>query len=184
MSERNTPPTPRGRGLGWPIAMGLVLAITVGVNLLVYRLAAGDPSVAVEPDYYDKAVHWDDELAQRRHNAALGWRSTVTLSPTADGGGELRVRLTDSAGAPIHGAAVSAEAFPVARASQVARLDLAAAPADAEGGYTAPLAIIRRGRWEVRLAVTHGGERFTATQQVELPQSDRPPADTLVELSR
>lgn len=171
-------PLPRGRGLGWPIAMTLVLATTVGVNLFVYRIAASDPSVAVEPDYYNKAVHWDDELAQRRLNRELGWRSAITLSAGngMGGAGELSVRLTDSTGAPLEGATVSAQAFPVARANQVAALELVASAGDADDGsqgiYAAPLAVTRRGRWEVRLAVTHDGDRFTSTQQVELPFDD------------
>jgi len=178
MNRRDVGTTNRGRGLGWPIAMSLVLATTVGVNLFVYRLAASDPSMAVEPDYYNKAVHWDDELAQRRHNTLLGWQSAITLSMSGAEGGELRVRLTDSTGAPVEGAAVSAEAFPVARANQVAKVELVANAEGGQGDYAAPLPITRGGRWEVRLAVTRDDDRFTSTQQVELPLADSRPTST------
>lgn len=160
------------RGLGWPIGMAVILAITVSANLYVYHLANDDPSFAVEPDYYQKAVHWDDELAQRRHNAELGWRATTALTAAADGGAELRVRLTDSAGAPLAGATVRVEAFAIDRASQVATLTLAAdtgsdAGSDAGGAYAARLSVARRGRWELRLEAVRGAERFTSVERVE-----------------
>lgn len=164
------PDRPPSRALGWPIAMTAILAFTVVVNLFVFRLAASDPSFSVEPSYYQKAVHWDDELAQRRHNLDLGWQATTQLIASNDGATRLRVRLTDAAGIPLDGADVRLEAFAINRASQVARLALPAAE-DAVGGvYTAVLPAGGSGRWELKLDVTHGNERFTSVSRVERPR--------------
>jgi nitrogen fixation protein FixH len=167
------------RGLAWPIGLAVILAISVGANMFVFHLANDDPSFAVEPDYYRKAVQWDDELAQRRRNAELGWRAAATLAAAREGaaGGdaatELRVRLTDSAGAPLDGAAVSVEALAIDRASQVATFTLAAASDPAGGVYSAMLPAARAGRWELRLVATRGGERFTAVERLERAAVER-----------
>ncbi len=166
----NTPDRPRSRGLGWPIAMASILAFTVVVNLFVFRLAASDPSFSVEPSYYQKAVHWDDELAQRSHNAELGWQATTQLVALKDGVTRLSVRLTDAAGAPLDGADVRLEAFAISRASQVARLALSAADDPSGGVYSAILPDGESGRWELKLNVTHDSERFTSVSRVERPK--------------
>lgn len=157
----------RPSGRGWPIAMGSILALTVAVNLYVFRLASSDPSFSVEPSYYQKAVNWDDELAQRRHNAALGWVATAELVDSGDGATAVRVRLTDSAGAPLGGADVQLEAFAISRASQVVSLQLPAASDTSGGVYAAPLPSGVPGRWELRLDVGLGDERFTSVSRVE-----------------
>jgi len=158
---------PRSRGRGWPIAMSLILATTVAVNMFVFRLASSDPSFAVEPSYYQKAVHWDDELAQRRHNAELGWLATTELVASDDGVTRLRVRLTDAEGVPLNGADVQLEAFAISRASQVATLRLLAADDPAGGVYSAILPVGEPGRWELKLDVEHNNERFTSVSRVE-----------------
>lgn len=157
----------RGRGLGWPIGMSVILAGTVALNLYVMHLARSDASFAVEPDYYRKAVHWDDELAQRRRNAALGWRLSPSLARDADDATRLRLRLTDAAGRPLDGVAVEVEAFAIARAAQVQRVTLASAGGDAAGAYDGRLDMRQPGQWELRVVATRGGERFTAVQRVE-----------------
>ena len=43
---------------------------------MVY-VATSDGSFAVEPDYYQKALHWDDARSAAAENAGLGW--TVEL---------------------------------------------------------------------------------------------------------
>jgi len=164
------PDRPRSRGLGWPIAMSAILGFTVVVNLFVFRLAASDPSFSVEPSYYQKAVHWDDELAQRRHNADLGWQATTQLVASNDGLSRLRVRLTDSAGVPLDGAQVRLQAFAINRASQVTSLALSASDDPSGGVYSAVMPDGGSGRWELKLDVIRESERFTSVSRVERPK--------------
>ena len=89
------------RGTRWPVAVGLILGSCVAANVWILRIANADPSFAVEADYYQNALRWDDELAQRERNRALGWEITPTLSSISpDSGAELRVSLRDRTAAP------------------------------------------------------------------------------------
>ncbi|HVX41727.1 MAG TPA: FixH family protein [Gemmatimonadaceae bacterium] len=152
------------RGLGWPIAVTLILAITVGVNIWVAVIADDDPSFAIEPNYYAKAIAWDSTMAQARENARLGWRLVPQLGAfTRDTGAPLHVSLLDSTGAPIHGAVVKVYALYNARAATIYEATLA--PRDS--AYEARIPVEHIGEWELRFEVTHGGQRFTSTSRVE-----------------
>lgn len=159
------PPTSRGRA--WIAAVVFILGGTVALNGWVLRLANADPSFAVEPDYYRRALRWDDELAQRERNAALGWTLEPNVGGTSAVGAELRVRLADSSGAALRGASVLVSAFPVARSSHVIAAALHEGTRDA-GGYSARVAIDRPGEWELRFEATRGADVFTAVRRVRV----------------
>ena len=150
--------------------MSLILGATVVGNLYVMHLARSDPSFAVEADYYARAVHWDDELAQRRRNEALGWQLAPSLARVAGDSTFLRVHLADAAGRPLGGAAVAVEAFAVARSARVERATLAEAPDEAPGAYAGRLRMAQPGLWELRVVATRDGARFTAVRRVEAPR--------------
>ena len=151
----------------WPLGIIAVLGITVGGNLAVYYVANDDPSLAIEKDYYRKAVNWDSTMAQARVNEALGWRLTPSLSAfTPARGADLRVRLTDSTGTPIVGATVRVSAFFNARANDIVDTTLTAIAGENDG-YEGRLLVNHSGVWELRFEVTRGRSRFTATSRVE-----------------
>ena len=155
------------RGTRWPVAVGTILGLTVAANMWLIRVASADPSFAVEENYYERGIRWDEELAQRAHNRALGWKLAATMSAAEPGKGTLlRIALTDSSVAPINGASVSVKAMHVARASEAVDLTLASA---APGEYEARIPSTRAGLWELRIDVHRGTERFTATERVDLP---------------
>jgi nitrogen fixation protein FixH len=153
------------RGAWWPIAITTVLATTVAANLWVMRIANDDPSFAIEPDYYKKAIAWDSTLAQARENVLLGWRLSPELGiVAATGKTRISATLTDSLGTPISGAVVKVAALPVARANEVHEVTLAAAGA---GEYAAQLDARRQGQWELRFDVRAGSTHFTEVARVE-----------------
>src|SRR5512139_3865953 len=146
------------RGTAWPIAVAGILGLTVGANIWLIRVATSDPSFAVEENYYQRGVHWDDELAQRARNAALGWTLNASVSPIESGrGADLRVALSDSVVAPISGASIVVRALHVARAGQPVEVTLAPG---APGEYEARVPIERAGLWELRIDVHRGADRF------------------------
>ncbi len=152
------------RGWGWPVAVVAILTATVGLNIWVYRVANDDPSFAVEPDYYQKAVDWDSTLAQRRQNLVLGWHLSPRLDAfTPRDGALLRVTLTDAGGVPIRDATVRVAAFFNARANDIIDSTLARDSA----GYTVRLPVKYGGVWELQFDVHRGAQRFTATSRVE-----------------
>ena len=153
------------RGTWWPIGVTGVLATTVAANLWVMTIANDDPSFAIEPDYYQKAITWDTTLAQARRNERLGWRLTPTLgSIGANGKTQLSATLTDSLGVAIPDAVVHVTAMPVARANQIHEATLASV---GQGEYAVELDARRAGRWELRFDVRVGATHFTETARVE-----------------
>lgn len=152
------------RGSWWPVAIVSILTITVGANFWIYAVANDDQGIAIEPDYYQKAVAWDSTMAQARENQALGWHVTPSLAAfTPRDGADLRITLTDSAGAPIPDATVKVAAFYNARAGDVTDTTLVAGG----GGYEARLPVHHVGVWELRFDVRRGAVHFTSTSRVE-----------------
>ncbi|MEK7402339.1 MAG: FixH family protein [Gemmatimonadota bacterium] len=153
--------------LRWPVGITVLLAVFVVANLLVMRIAGTDPSFAIEPDYYQKAVAFDSTMALERQSAALRW--TVTSAIVRDSSGAtLTVTLTDALGQPVTGASVTASARFNARANDV----LSAALREAgPGRYLAPLDVRHAGQWEVRVDATRGPQRFLASTRTEAPAS-------------
>jgi nitrogen fixation protein FixH len=153
------------RGLGWPIGMAVILAITVATNITVMLIAGSDPSFAIEKDYYRKAVEWDQTMAQERHNRELGWRIEPVLDRYSPGDGALlRVHLADSTGAEITGATVQVSALYNARANEVIESTL---QHESEGTYAARIPVAHAGQWELRFDITRGDDRFTAVSRLE-----------------
>lgn len=157
------------RGAQWPVAVAAILLISSAGQVLFAVVASRDKSFAVEGNYYEKAVLWDAELAQRRENAALGWTVTPTMHlGTGNGDGTLAIELRDAAGAAITGATVRVLAMHNARANR----QLSATLSEVGGGaYRADLPAQRPGEWELRFNVQRGGERFTVSERLAVAGS-------------
>ena len=153
-------------GAGWPIGIAIVLAATVVGNLVMMRVAGDDPSMAIEPDYYRKAVGFDSVMAQERRSNALGWHASTTLDSVVVGTPTMvRVQLSDSAGAMISDATVKVVALFNARANEVQALTLER-DGEPNGSYRGALAVHYPGEWEVRVTATRGAAHFVSTSRV------------------
>jgi nitrogen fixation protein FixH len=145
-------------GKFWALVPVLLLgSMLVGLGTAAY-VAIDDPHFALEPNYYDKAVHWDQAQADSRKSAALGLQ--LTLAPlSADVAGKVRVELTalDRASAPLEGAVVELDAFPNAFASHVQHVTLRETR---PGVYSGELVRSVPGLWELRLSVKRGADTF------------------------
>ena len=157
----------REKGWYWPWFVGgflLVGSLVPSVFLLYYAL--NDPSFAVEDDYYQKALDWDQTMAQMRVNKELGWSLDLDLERVAkaDGTRALDLRVLDKAGAALEDCRVSLLYFHNARAGQRFEERLAG-----EGGlYKASLPMRRPGVWELRFTVEQGEKVYTETLTREL----------------
>lgn len=110
----------RGPGV-WsvPALLAIVFAAGLtGVGALIVR-SSGDPTFGIEPDYYAKALTWDQTRRVQARSESLGWECAVTADDTT-----LRVRLTDRRGEPLSGLNVCAEVFPWARSKDRRTLQL------------------------------------------------------------
>ncbi len=117
------------------------------------------------PKSYLQGLSYNETLAAREAQAALGWAAqagTVELP----GGPTLLVRLSDAEGAPLAGLEVEAELRGLAREDADRVLTLAPSGA---GDYAARLDGMPAGIWEARIAVRRPGEEspaFTARKRL------------------
>jgi nitrogen fixation protein FixH len=147
-------------GRHWPwIIVALLCGNAGAVALLIGYSSAGE-SHHVVPDYYQKAVAWDQTMAQERANLELGWSVELAAGGAPGEAVELTLTVRDRAGTPVEGAAIEIGGFHRAHAALVLR-----APAIDRGGgrYIARLPIGRAGLWQLELTATRGPEVFTRT---------------------
>lgn len=175
--EQPAPPPSPSSGShrnAWFFPALVIGLLTLQVTMCVFAaiLANSDPTSSVEPDYYRKAVAWDDSARLRRASAALHWKAELSVSDEAALSGERRVlcRLHDSAGAPVEGASVTAEMFHHARASNRHTLIFGALP---NGEYATLAPSTLPGLWEFRLTATHGADTYVDTILLDVPAAKR-----------
>jgi nitrogen fixation protein FixH len=158
----------RRRGWYWPVGLAALLVGSAGANIALVVITARDASFAVEPDYYAKAVAWDETMAQQARNHALGWSLGLGIEPTGERGRmTVAARLADRAGTPLEGALVVIEALHNARANRV----LSATLEPRGPGYAAVMPLARPGLWEFRVRVARGMDVFTATLMRDVPET-------------
>jgi nitrogen fixation protein FixH len=155
----NTTNSKLSRGAIWAwVPAALLGSMLLGLGTLAY-LALDDPHFALEPNYYDKAVHWDRSQREARDSAALGLQLALpqALFTLADGALEIEIKVTDRAGSPLEAARAELEAFPNAYASRVQRITLNEV---SPGVYRGRLIGRDLGLWELRFSITQGNLRF------------------------
>lgn len=149
-----------GRAWLWPAAIVAVLILHLAGWLAVVAIATRDPTLSVEPRYYDKAVRWDETAAQLQENKELGWSARIEIETEASPLGERRLacRVLDRTGSPVAGAQVDLVFFHHARAAERQELRLVE---ESPGLYSGRPRMAREGLWECRLTVRRGAETFT-----------------------
>ena len=158
----------RSRGWYWPVGLAALLVVSAGANIALLVITSRDASFAVEPDYYAKALAWDETMAQQTRNEALGWSLGLGVEPTGERGRvTVAARLTDRAGVPLSGARVAIEGLHNARANRV----LTAVLEQRGLEYAAAMPLARPGLWEFRVRVTRGPDVFTATLMRDVPEA-------------
>jgi nitrogen fixation protein FixH len=139
----------------------VLLGVNAGVVGVTIYAAVTDRSFAVEPEYYRRALEWNQTARQRERNAALGWAVEVASLEPRVAGLRVAVRVRERHGAPVSGAQVAVLAFAESRAGRRYEATLAEGEA---GAYTGdlPVAEPAGGLWLVRVAVSRGGDLYTA----------------------
>lgn len=145
------------KSLWIPYAFLAFFGAVVAANGVMIYFAATTFSGVDERALYKRGTSYNEVLAAARDQAALGW--TADLSHAALGGtvGRLHLRVVDSLGQPVEGAAVVA----IAKRPTTAQYDFRfALEPDGAGGYVAEVAWPVPGVWDVKLGVEAGGRRF------------------------
>lgn len=174
-TESDAKPLPPWRVYFWPaLVIGLLVGQIVLMAIMVL-VATRDQGFAVEPDYYQKALHWDAHAQQLRDNQRLAWQTELSLGDTMGPLGErdLICTLLNSDGQKLDGAQIDVITFPHARGTQRHELALTG---EGDGRYVASTRFPRDGLWEFQLKITRGPEVFTQTirRDVYPPGESRP----------
>jgi nitrogen fixation protein FixH len=155
------------RSFWWPAGLIALLGVHAIAMLVVVFVATRDPSFAVEPNSYKKAIAWDVAQAERRASAALGWSAHIEINRAPDALGRRKIicRIKDKDDVLVVAAAVTIEYFHHARAADRHRVTL---EPEADGVYSAWVPMTRAGIWEFRLRARRGDSVFTevTTEQV------------------
>jgi nitrogen fixation protein FixH len=147
---------------GTVVVAFLILQLVIGG--LAFNLATGDPSVAVVPDYHERALNWDDELARRKRSDQLGWKSAVRWGDTSSETDrrELAIEVVDSDGNPVSGGEASVRFYHHARGVDVATTVLQEL---SPGKYAAELPMAKPGLWEIEFSLSRGPDEAYWHQQ-------------------
>lgn len=157
----------RGARLPWALVpVALLLSSAVGVGSMAV-IAARDPHFATEPDYYKKAIGWDQAQAQAASNQRLGYvvELPAAIEFDAHGNATLSITVRDRLGQPLSGARVSAEAFANAYSGKLINLSF---DEESAGHYRAKLSVSHPGQWVFRFACDSPGGHFTADLRADL----------------
>jgi nitrogen fixation protein FixH len=159
----------------WPAVVIGLLSAQVLLMAVVVIIATHDQAFAVEPDYYQKALSWNDLAAQQRENERLAWLVDLTLGDKVDpiGNRDLICHLTNSDGTALDGAKIEVLHFPHARGQQRSTVEL---EAHGKGDYATPVRFQRKGMWEFQIKITRGPDIFTKVvkRDVYPPGESRP----------
>ncbi len=151
------------KGRLWILAVPALLLPVVVMNVVMLIKSTGSSAVAVEPDYYEKAIHWDERVELEAASRALGWQLELELQPGEDAP-RLQAVLRDSSKSLVIDAEVEVEAFHNALSDRRKTLRLAFD----DSLYHADFPGNRPGLWEFRLQARRGEELFTATRRLDL----------------
>ena len=147
-----------------------LLGLQVIGGILAIMLATGDASVAVVPDYHQKALDWDNQVALRSASRALGWTCEVSQIEQSQGVAGLRIRLADRNGKPIDLSSGELQIYRHARASEVRRIKI---PAGSVGLLELGQCFDATGLWQVSLDVNdRSGNRFTHSSELDVGSGD------------
>ncbi len=153
----------------WPFAIVGLLGMNVTIVGITVFYATSDRSMAVEPNYYQRALAWDRNQIQSTRNAQLGWTLTLEASNPRHGRSDLALSLRDRSGKPIEDARIEALAFHNSRASERQTLLLSSM---GKGEYSGTLAADRDGLWHFQVTIQHGTNTFTQVVERSLISSD------------
>jgi nitrogen fixation protein FixH len=137
------------------------LGLQVIIGIVAFFLATGDPSVAVVPNYYQKALDFDKQQAIELASSKLSWDAKVEISEikTVEGYRDVDVRLLDRDGQPVKNLDGNLKLYHHARAADVQAVELEAV---GDGNYRGRAKMPREGLWQIEMIFenANAGETF------------------------
>lgn len=170
-AQANPPaPSDRRRFIMPAVVLGLLGGHMLFIMIAI-TLATGDRSFAVVPDYYAKAVDYDEHKALLADSAALGWSVELLPSAQADAIGqrELVVQVRDASGQAVRGLDMHINAYHLARAGEpVVMACVEVLP----GQYVGQARFTKEGFWQFALDATVNEQRFVTDIRQFVPAAE------------
>ncbi len=164
--SENSDASPKRRGLFWPLFITTLLLGHVGILSVAAYIASSDPSVAAEPDFYEKALAWEANQKLVREPVEDGYEVTPLLEPHSSDTGEGKLSLALSRqGQSFDDTTVTATLFHAARSGDRQHLTLTERQ---PGLFAAPANINRDGLWEVRFELTTPERVYRFVRTIEV----------------
>ena len=155
--------------IAWPAFVVLLLLIGVGSAFSALWAARSDGGVEAVRDYYQHAVRWVEEAAQRSESARLGWSLSAHVSPAGeDGLSRLELTIRDSGGQPVSGLQGTVRLLRPQSVEAVAELPLVESPSD-PGVYSQQAPIIGAGLWDFEVVAQKDTLRYGDSVRLDLP---------------
>jgi nitrogen fixation protein FixH len=153
--------------LTWCSLIIFMLFGSVGMWIYAAVLAVSDPSMAVVPDYHEKALQWDKHLDVQRATQALGWTIAYVPGPPKDASGmrELTLFIRDRDARPVCGASGRLRLYHHARAGAAVTTPLVESE---PGTYVCSVTMARAGYWQMELTLDRGDEHIESSSVYEL----------------
>jgi nitrogen fixation protein FixH len=157
-------PVIRGRHV--LIAMLAFFTLVIGVNVAFTVIAVRSFPGEDERRSYLQGLRYNDVIAQRERERALGWQAQAEF--TDEAGPALVVTLADSAGLPMRNAAVTASLRRPASDREDRALMLRHV---GNGRYRISLGVLAPGVWRLKAIVERDGERLHIERRLEWPST-------------
>lgn len=133
---------------GWHVlaAMLAFFGVVIAVNVIFAIYAVRSFPGEDVPRSYVQGLRYNETLAERRAQAALGWQASASLARGGEGA-VLEVLLRTREGSPLDGAQITGELeWPTTSQFDRGLVFRQAGP----GRYVADLGALRDGRWRLR----------------------------------
>ena len=147
----------------WPWIIVGLLGGHVLLMVAAVTIATHDRSFAVVPNYYQRAVNWDQTQAEKRASEKLGWHVRVEASSRVDPIGRRAVSfvLADADGKALDHAVLDVEYFHHAHGDEDKQVKLTPDATD-PSRFTVLLPMRYPGNWEFHFTATAGGKTFVS----------------------
>jgi nitrogen fixation protein FixH len=155
----------------WPIGLQVMMAVTIGANAVLLFLATRPDASRPLPDWYERAVDWDETQAIQESSRALGWVATWDVPTGAEyTQGMPRpvdLVLKDRHGRPITGLVGQVRAVRPADAALDNEAEIVELP-QAPGSYRCLLRFAADGLWELDATVRQGELTWVDSHRLDI----------------
>lgn len=145
------------------LVVGLLCAHVAGMVVAVF-VAMGDRTFVPLPDYYGRAIRWDQSQDAARQSDALGWSRKFSISPPdSTGKRTITVDVTDAARKAVSGLKAAATIYPELAQNHAEKVNFTD---NGDGTYSAAYRPVSRGPIIVELEASRNLDRYVTRAQL------------------